>query len=159
MERKNNNKEQMTMPKTEAQKRARDKWNRENTTIVGVSVKKEEKERFKIACEQRNTTMNAVLSSVIRTFLEEGNATATDIPSGWEQNAPSVLRAYRTADGWQLEITDDGDNYGVWLCHDEYGSKMLLFGVGKEKHTLEDAVGLAFANVRDYYDQYKFDFM
>lgn len=59
------------MAKTDAQKRARDKWNRANTAPIAVSVRTEVKEQFRAACERNGTTMNAVLFAAIMEYLEK----------------------------------------------------------------------------------------
>lgn len=59
------------MAKTDAQKRARDKWNRANTAAIAVSVRNEVKEQFRAACERNGTTMNAVLIEAITAYLEK----------------------------------------------------------------------------------------
>ena len=56
---------------TEAQKRARDKWNRENLTVLTCNVTKQKKEAFKAACKRVGTTQNAVLLAAVNKFLEE----------------------------------------------------------------------------------------
>ena len=58
---------------TEAQKRARDKWNKENMTVIVCNVTKKKKEEFKAACERAETTPNAVLVAAINSFLEENS--------------------------------------------------------------------------------------
>ena len=54
---------------TEAQKRARDKWDRENTTVLSCKLRVEEAERFKVACAAAGTTQNAVLREAVRAFI------------------------------------------------------------------------------------------
>lgn len=56
---------------TEAQKRARDKWNKENMAIQVCNITKKKKELFRIACQQAGTSPNAVLVAAINQFLED----------------------------------------------------------------------------------------
>ena len=56
---------------TDAQRRARDKWNRDNLTVLTCNVTKKKKEQFKIACQRMGTTQNAVLLAAVNKFLEE----------------------------------------------------------------------------------------
>ena len=58
---------------TEAQKRARDKWNKENMTVQVCNITKKKKDEFKAACERAGTTPNAVLVAAINKFLEENS--------------------------------------------------------------------------------------
>ena len=59
------------MATSEAQKRARDKWNREHLTVLTCNVTTEKKEQFKRACQLAGTTQNAVLLAAVNKFLEE----------------------------------------------------------------------------------------
>ena len=56
---------------SEAQKRARDKWNKDNLTVLTCNVTKKKKEQFKLACQKAGTTQNAVLLAAVNKFLEE----------------------------------------------------------------------------------------
>ena len=56
---------------SEAQKRARDKWNKENMTTQVCNITKSKKEQFKRACEQAGTNPNAVLVATINKFIED----------------------------------------------------------------------------------------
>lgn len=59
------------MAKTDAQRRAENKYAAKNLTVVGCKVTKEEAEEFSRACEMRGTTKNAVLRQAIKLFVEE----------------------------------------------------------------------------------------
>lgn len=56
---------------TNAQKRARDKWNAENIKQIACNVRKEKKEAFQAACKKAGTTPNAVLLEAVNQFLAE----------------------------------------------------------------------------------------
>lgn len=59
------------MATSEAQRRARDKWNRKHLTVLSCNVTTEKKELFKKACKLAGTTQNAVLLAAVNKFLEE----------------------------------------------------------------------------------------
>lgn len=59
------------MAKTDAQRRAENKYAAKNLTVVGCKVTREEAEEFAQACKARGTTKNAVLRQAIRVFVEE----------------------------------------------------------------------------------------
>lgn len=59
------------MATSDAQRRARDKWNKENLTVLTCNVTKKKKETFKLACARANTTQNAVLLDAVNKFIEE----------------------------------------------------------------------------------------
>ena len=50
---------------TDAQKRARDKWNKENMTVQVCNVTKTKKQAFKDACTRAGTNPNAVRNNQI----------------------------------------------------------------------------------------------
>ena len=58
---------------TDAQRRARDKWNKENMTVQVCNITKAKKEVFKEACSRAGTTPNAVLVAAINKFIEENS--------------------------------------------------------------------------------------
>lgn len=59
------------MAKTDAQRRAENKYAAKNLTVVGCKVTRGEAEEFSKACEMRGTTKNAVLRQAIKLFVEE----------------------------------------------------------------------------------------
>lgn len=56
---------------SEAQKRARDKWNKENMTVQICNITKKKKEAFSRACKAAGTNPNAVIVATINKFIEE----------------------------------------------------------------------------------------
>lgn len=50
---------------TEAQKRARDKWDRENMIVLGCKVKRTDAERYKSAAAARGTTCSEVMRQAL----------------------------------------------------------------------------------------------
>lgn len=59
------------MPVRESQKRAKNKWDAANTTVLGCKMRKEKAERFKEACREAGTTPNAVFTAAVDAFLTE----------------------------------------------------------------------------------------
>lgn len=157
------NKEQSIMPVSEKKKASNYKWNKQNMTIVAVSVRNEVKEQFKVSCEQNGTTMNAVLLNALRDYIAKAEqneaSTADPLPDGWRRTAPSVIRTFRSADGWVVDIEQTADTYGAWISHKDYDTKSFMFGVDATKHTLDEFCGLVFANLDDNIAIYKEDYM
>ena len=65
------------MAQSEAQKRAKNKYDAAHYTIVGCKVRKEYAELFRVACYDRGTTPAEVFKKAIAAFLAE-NAPAED---------------------------------------------------------------------------------
>lgn len=59
------------MAVSEAQKRAKAKWNKANLTILACNVYKSKAEEFKAACKAAGTTPNAVLYEAVENFIKE----------------------------------------------------------------------------------------
>lgn len=57
------------MALTEAKKRANQKWDKYNMTVLGCKVKKEEADAFRAACAARGTTVNAVFRRAMEDFM------------------------------------------------------------------------------------------
>lgn len=58
----------------ECQKRAKNKWDAANMTVLGCKIRKDKAERFKAACKSAGTTPNAVFTEAINKFLEKEEA-------------------------------------------------------------------------------------
>lgn len=54
----------------ETQKKARNKWDAANMTVLGCKVRKDRAEEFKAACKEAGTSPNAVFSNAINDFME-----------------------------------------------------------------------------------------
>ena len=54
---------------TDAQRRANDKWDRANRTMMGVKVYRDKAAAFKIACYSNGTTPNAVFTEAMDAFM------------------------------------------------------------------------------------------
>lgn len=59
------------MAPSESQKRASQKWDRENMTVLGCKVKKDQAEAFKTYCADRGKTSNAVLRDYVLDCIGE----------------------------------------------------------------------------------------
>ena len=62
--------ENTTMPVSEAKRKANQKWDAENMTVIGCKVRKDVAEAFKAECKRRGTTVNAVFLQAMRDFME-----------------------------------------------------------------------------------------
>ena len=59
------------MPLSEARRRANNKYNLKNYTVVGCKIPKEEGQAFKEKCKEENTTPNAVFRKAIDEFMNK----------------------------------------------------------------------------------------
>jgi NRPS condensation-like uncharacterized protein len=59
---------------SDAQKKASQKWDKENMSVIGCKVKKEEAERFKAYCAEQGKTSNAVLREYVFECIGEREA-------------------------------------------------------------------------------------
>ena len=55
---------------TEAQKRARDKWDAENMSVISCKLKREIAENFKTAAKAKGTTPNELFRGWIAAYLK-----------------------------------------------------------------------------------------
>lgn len=62
------------MPLTKSKRRANNKWDAANMTVLGCKIRKEKAERFKSACKAAGTTPNAVFTAAINAFLDKESA-------------------------------------------------------------------------------------
>jgi hypothetical protein len=58
------------MGRSEAKKRANNKYNLAHYTVVGCKIKKEDAQAFKEECKKRNTSQNEVLKNAINDFMK-----------------------------------------------------------------------------------------
>lgn len=58
------------MPVEETQRKARNKWDAANMTVLGCKIRKDRAEEFKAACKEAGTTPNSVFSNAISDFME-----------------------------------------------------------------------------------------
>lgn len=65
----------MPLPKTgkrtDAQRRAQNKYDRENVTVLSCKMRKSDAEDFKAACKDSGTTVNAVFAGAAAKFMAE----------------------------------------------------------------------------------------
>lgn len=57
--------------KTDAQRRAQNKYDAANMTVLGCKVRRDEAEAFKEACRAAGTTPNAVFRDAMQRFMEK----------------------------------------------------------------------------------------
>ena len=62
------------MAPSESQKRASMKWDKENMSVLGCKVKKEQAEKFKEYCAGMGKTSNAVLRDYVLDCIDEKEA-------------------------------------------------------------------------------------
>ena len=68
------------MPVDETQRKARNKWDAANMTVLGCKIRKDRAEEFKTACKEAGTTPNSVFSNAIADFMEGNPQTSADLP-------------------------------------------------------------------------------
>jgi len=66
------------MALTDAKKRSNNKWDAANMTVLGCKVRKDEAERFKAACKEQRTTVNAVFRVAMVRFMDADYTKLTD---------------------------------------------------------------------------------
>ena len=59
------------MPLSDARRRANNKYIKENMTVLGCKIRREDAETFKAACQEAGTTPNAVFRAAIEDFMEK----------------------------------------------------------------------------------------
>lgn len=60
---------------TDAQKRARDKWDKENMTVVACKLKKEQAKAFRQYAKEQGKTVNAVLTEFVAACIGNNSDT------------------------------------------------------------------------------------
>ena len=85
------------MPKTDAMRRAQNKWDAANRATLGVRVSKDESERFRAICEASGQTVNAALVEYVRACLDRGSLAAAQAPAAEQprRKAPSAEQPAR----------------------------------------------------------------
>lgn len=61
------------MPINEAQKRARDKWDKENMITLGCKVKRSDADAFKEYAAEQGKTANTILKEYVYKCIESNN--------------------------------------------------------------------------------------
>lgn len=59
------------MPLTDAKRRANNKWDAANMTVLGCKIRKDKAEAFRAACKAAGTTPNAVFKEAINRFMDQ----------------------------------------------------------------------------------------
>lgn len=70
------------MPVSESQKRANQKWDKENMTTLGCKVYRHEAEAFKEYAKKQNKTSNTVLKEYVQECIKKNEAEKQEILSG-----------------------------------------------------------------------------
>ncbi len=57
------------MALSESKRKANNKWDAANMTVLGCKVRRERAEQFKAACKRSGTSPNAVFMAAMETFM------------------------------------------------------------------------------------------
>ena len=60
------------MPKTESQKAASAKWDKENMAVLSCRVTKKKADLFRLECSRRGSNVNAILLEYVDRIIKEG---------------------------------------------------------------------------------------
>ena len=56
---------------SESKRRANNKWDAANMTVLGCKVRRDRAEQFKPACKKNGTSPNAIFLAAMEKFMEE----------------------------------------------------------------------------------------
>ena len=56
---------------SESKRRANNKWDAANMTVLGCKVRRDRAEQFKAACKKNGTSPNAIFLAAMGKFMEE----------------------------------------------------------------------------------------
>lgn len=98
------------MAVSEKKKASNRSWDKQNMTIIGVTVRNTLKEEFRAVCEQNGTTMNAVLLKALHDYMGEAEQPAPapfPFPRAGRSRSPSSSEpsAPRTGGSWTWTMT------------------------------------------------------
>lgn len=63
----------------------------------------------------------------------------------------TIIETFKTLyDGFLVDIVTRDDEYEVWLYHQNYGVKSLMFGVSNLNTSYNDFLSMVIYNVEDY---------
>lgn len=77
------------MPRSEATRRAQNKYDAANRMMLGARVTKADGERFRAICEASGQTVNAALVEYVRACLERGSLPHPAAPKKPDQPGPA----------------------------------------------------------------------
>lgn len=85
------------MPRSEATRRAQNKYDAANRMMLGARVTKADGERFRAICEASGQTVNAALVEYVRACLERGSLAAAQAPAAEQprRKAPAAEQPAR----------------------------------------------------------------
>ncbi len=83
--------------RTDAERRAQNKWDQANRVTLGVRVGKADGERFRAICEASGQTVNAALVEYVRACLDRGSLAAAPAPAAEQprRKAPAAEQPAR----------------------------------------------------------------
>ena len=59
------------MALSESKRKANNKWDAANMTVLGCKVRRDKAEHFKAACKKNGTSPNAIFMAAMEKFMEE----------------------------------------------------------------------------------------
>lgn len=85
------------MPRSEATRRAQNKYDAANRMMLGARVTKADGERFRAICEASGQTVNAALVEYVRACLDRGSLAAAQAPAAEQprRKAPAAEQPAR----------------------------------------------------------------
>lgn len=85
------------MPRSEATRRAQNKYDAANRMMLGARVTKADGERFRAICEASGRTVNAALVEYVRACLDRGSLAAATAPAAEQprRKAPAAEQPAR----------------------------------------------------------------
>ena len=69
------------MALSESKRKANNKWDAANMTVLGCKVRKDRAEQFKAACKKNGTSPNAIFIAAMEKFMEEHGTAEDDFKS------------------------------------------------------------------------------
>ena len=66
----------------------------------------------------------------------------------------TATTTYKYNDAYLVDITFDGETYGAWIYHKDYGIKDLMFGMPAKQQSFTAFISIVEANVADYIEDY-----
>ena len=66
------------MPLSESKRKANNKWDAANMTVLGCKVRRDKAERFKAVFKKNGTSPNAIFMAAMEKFMEEHGEVGED---------------------------------------------------------------------------------
>lgn len=78
----------------DSKRRANNKWDAANMTVLGCKIRRDKAEKFKSECAAKGTSVNAVFSAAIDEFLScQRDRVLLDLPDDLQQETESAAAA------------------------------------------------------------------